>query len=424
VLIEGAQRSVCFPASRYSSLYYSVLYLLILLLMLTACSSLYEGVLLPTDMLNPDAVRSFVRDVMGNTTDDREHVDSVFAKWREESDISDRQWLTYFALSCPFWCSFTWIVCACHTYKYAELVSKSGSMSYRGAPLWSDCVCVILVLPAIYGLMTLKSVIRCLQIYINHVPPAGWEDDASQVLFHSFEERRAFLREQYTANFAVGDIMEAVALITFGEMMSDYLERQMSIEESSGKMSRKGIQTVSTLTVFGVQLFCLGCVLSGGWDLVITTVPLYFPDFAPWLFSTHLDDATGMPVGSLQRERTKAAAEHFLLGFSFAASFAAIGNIMKLEQNFEEELEEFAPSLKFWGTKILVTLACVQSCLFAGLAAADFSEMEIDLIFACTLSFECFLIAIFHLKAWDHREPWLQRQREGNNECLLPHGPR
>jgi len=268
--------------------------------------------------------------------------------------------------------------------------------------------------------MAFKSVIRVLQIYINHIPAGG--TDSSHVRFHSYEERKGFLLEMYKANFAVGDIMETIALVTFGELIADYLKKRMEV--TKGHMKTKNVhqddvdsleaatKTVSALTVAGVGLFCFACLLSGGWDLMVSTMPQDFPSVAPKLFSVTLNITTGEPIGSFQQEKTKASAENFFLGFSFAASFAAIGNIMTLEGNYHHFLKEFEPTLKFWGTKILVSLACAQGVIFGALAAVGWSTIQINLLYASTLSFECFLISIFHYKAWGVDEKWFSDQHE------------
>merc|ERR1711924_277476 len=157
-------------------------------------------------------------------------------------------------------------------------------------------------------------------------------------------------------------------------------------------------------------------------DLVITAMPQYFPGVAPSYFNTTIDLHTHEPVGLLQREETRTKAEKFFLGFSFAASFAAIGNIMTLEANYEEFLKEFAPSLKFWGTKILVSLACVQSSLLGMLSAFGWSVVETNLLYASLLCFECLAIAIFHYKAWGAEEKWLDLQHEKSDPLLETSG--
>merc|ERR1740121_1496156 len=64
--------------------------------------------------------------------------------------------------------------------------------------------------------------------------------------------------------------------------------------------------------------------------------------------------------GLLRTERWEAKADCFFYGAGFVASFAAIGNIMQVERGFHGSLEEFRPCMKFWGTKVLVSIAFLQ----------------------------------------------------------------
>jgi len=408
--------------------YYTIWYLLILVLTLTAVKSMYEDVLAVTDNLDNAKVSKYVREVMESSDGDAPLLGTAndpFALWQQEADLSGLPWLKWFALSCPLWCMASFVVCATHTWDHVKKVrdGNNGRLLHDdGCALWNDSIIVILVLPAVYGLMAFKSVIRCLQIYINHIPatPSAGANATIAVRFHSYSERKEFLTEMYEANFAVGDIMETVALITFGELISDYLRKRMerterhmrnkSVDEEDVSTLKAATKTVSALTVAGVQLFCLACLLSGGWDLVITTIPDYFPTVAPGLFSTQINETSGEPIGSLQKEATRTGASNFLTGFAFAASFAAIGNIMTLEVNYHHFLEEFYPSLKFWGTKILVSLACVQMAILGMLSMVGWSTVQINLLYACLLTLECFGIALFHFKAWGADEDWLQTQ--------------
>jgi hypothetical protein len=316
----------------------------------------------------------------------------------------------------------TFIVCAMHTSDYLVHVKRhNGICTEKGEGLWSDKVILIVALPMIYGLMSFKSVIRSLQIYINHIPTAG-HSDASVVRFSGYEERKGFLNEMYAANFAVGDLMETIALVTFGELIAAYLKHRMEItkkhmedkkvEEKDVETLTAATETVSQLTVAGVQLFCLACILSSAWDLTITTMPQYFPGVADNLFSTNPEN-----LGSLQKEEMRSKAETFFLGFSFAASFAAIGNIMILEENYHHFLTEFMPSLKFWGTKILVSLACLQSCVLGVLPG---TVAQHNLIYACMLNMECLIIALFHYKAWNATQSWLEHQHKAPEDMKKP----
>merc|ERR1711894_26225 len=70
-------------------------------------------------------------------------------------------------------------------------------------------------------------------------------------------------------------------------------------------------------------------------------------------------------------------------------------------------LHEFKPSGKFWGTKVLVTLACVQGALkglIPGIASWDSTYKNLG--YSSVLCIECFWIALLHVLAWSAQEDW------------------
>merc|ERR1711972_1301056 len=152
--------------------------------------------------------------------------------------------------------------------------------------------------------------------------------------------------------------------------------------------------------------------------LTVTTIGYEMPSFLPQVFGMHLDEP-----GMLQTKKVKGKVKNIFLGFGFAASFAAIGNIMTVEKDFHEFLHGFSPSLKFWGTKVLVTLACVQSVMLA--VTPPFSAWQanyVNLLYASALSLECCGISLLHLRAWQADEGWYEDAdlvAEEQNQQLL-----
>merc|ERR1719198_2947191 len=98
-----------------------------------------------------------------------------------------------------------------------------------------------------------------------------------------------------------------------GDEMKQYIERL--------------VDSMKTLTVAGVKLFAMSCMLQGVYTLIITTAAFDFPGFMPNLFSRDADSP-----GMFQEETMKATVHNFFLGAGFIASFAAIGNIMIIEE--------------------------------------------------------------------------------------------
>merc|ERR1712232_996494 len=99
----------------------------------------------------------------------------------------------------------------------------------------------------------------------------------------------------------------------------------------------------------GIYLFNFTCVIEAAYFLTTTTIEVYWPKETLWL--TKLVAASKLRV------------EDFCLGMGAIASTAAIGNVVTVEMTFHRELEEFRPSAKFWSTKILVSIAFIQSLI-------------------------------------------------------------
>merc|ERR1711865_1190429 len=244
----------------------------------------------------------------------------------------------------------------------------------------------------------------------------------------------------YDANFMVGDIYETIALVTFGHLVMGVLKKKIDKMKdlfAQGTAGRKDgeqmnqyieklVDSMRTLTVAGVKLFALSFFLQGVYTLFITTMAFWFPEVMPELFSNKQGQ-----LGSFQQKEMKDTAHNFFLGAGFIASFAAIGNIMIIEEDFEELLEEFHPSYKFWGTKILVSLAFLQSILISlFLTPRGWSEIQSNLMYSSCLCLECLVIAIFHLVGWNADEEWYgdyelcddltKAEAGGLKETLLP----
>jgi len=268
---------------------------------------------------------------------------------------------------------------------------------------------------------------------MNHVPggrsSVPWEDG-----FITYEERKEFLSEMYEANFMVGDIYETIALVTFGNLVMGVLKKKIDKmkeifkQETSDRKDgaemyeyiERLVAAMKTLTVAGVKLFAGSCLLQGVYTLFITTMAFDFPGYP----TRDVWNQYFGPEGMFQDPVMKDSAHNFFLGAGFIASCAAIGNIMIIEEDFEELLDEFSPALKFWGTKILVSLAFLQSILISlFLTPRGWSVIQSNLFYSSALCLECLLIAIFHIKGWSAEEIWYgdyEIERPGANTMQQP----
>jgi len=410
--------------------HYGFMYFLLFCLFCMGLQSMYTDVMEPSSWLDADATETYVRSIM---TINNESSD-VLELWRNESTLSEFQGLREFSLLCPVFVLLTMVVCIYHTHGHINKIRyREGGAGLLCNSPEHDQTIKVLVLPLVYAIMSFQSTQRMWQVMINHIPVANSGHDTTAVAFQGYAERKNFLLEMYDANFMVGDIYETIALVTFGNLVMGVLKKKIDKMEQifATETSERGDSTemqeyierlvgaMQTLTVAGVKLFAMSCLLQGCYTLFITTMAFDFPDFQPGLFSREFGNK-----GFYQKTAMKATAHNFFLGAGFVASIAAIGNIMIIEEDFEELLKEFKPALKFWGTKILVSLAFMQSILISMfLTPRGWSEIQSNLFYSTALSMECFLIALFHLKGWNEDEIWYgdyEVERDTKRQPLLP----
>merc|ERR1719428_2259266 len=97
----------------------------------------------------------------------------------------------------------------------------------------ADKTIYILALPMVYGLMSLMSVIRCLEVSVNNIGAANAH------LFKSFIGRKNFAQEMFESNFCVGDVYETLALRAFAQLVTMELENKIV-----GKMKDKDVEDI------------------------------------------------------------------------------------------------------------------------------------------------------------------------------------
>jgi len=421
--------------------HYGFMYSMLTVLFVLGCQSMYYDVMEPSHWLDTNYTQAFVESIMtiDGTLDDG----VTFDTWKNESTLTNFQGLKEFSMLCPLWVLLTLIVCVYHTHLHVNKIRDNRQEGAKGRLV--DCpqhdqTIVVLILPVVYGLMSFKSTCRMWQVMINHIPVPMAHHDVHAVAFHGYVERKTFLLEMYDANFMVGDIYETIALVTFGNLVMGVLKKKIDRMKAIFKKKTDGREdsaqlqdyidklndAMKTLTVAGVKLFAMSCLLQGSYTLIITTFAFDVPGFHPELFSR--DSGS---LGTFQQPDMKTMAHYFFLGAGFIASFAAIGNIMIIEEDFEELLEEFKPAKKFWGTKILVSLAFLQSILISVfLTPRGWSEIQSNLMYSSCLCLECLVIAIFHLVGWNADEEWYgdyelcddltKAEAGGLKETLLP----
>lgn len=402
--------------------HYGMMYAMLSYLFWVGCRSMYFDVMVPSQWLDDNSTRNFVIEIMQmNDEYNPLDQDGAYQLWSNESTLTEFAGLKEFSMLTPVWVALTFLVCIYHTHGHINKIRSNRDEGSGIGGRLCDCpqhnqTLTVLLLPAVYGLLSFKSTCRMWMVMINHIPGGFGNHNSTVIGFNGYGERKTFLLEMYEANFMVGDIYETIALVTFGNLVMGVLKKKIDkmkeifAEETQTRKDGKEMQqyidrlvdAMKTLTVAGVKLFALSCLLQGIYTLIITTMAFDFPSYGKHYFSRDAD-----ALGVFQQEGIKNMAHFFFLGAGFIASFAAIGNIMIIEEDFEELLEEFKPSYKFWGTKILVSLAFLQSILISMfLTPNGWSEIQSNLFYSSMLSLECLLIAIFHLKGWSAEEDW------------------
>lgn len=166
--------------------YYTPLYLMLSVLFVQACITMHVDVMEPSHWLDPGFTEEFVHIVMNaSTVDDA----TVFELWKKEASLETKAWVKYFSLTAPFWVALTFVVCIYHTWEHVKEIRDSDKKLCECVE--HDRTIAILALPLVYGLMSFKSVIRCWQIVINHVPVAG-NSTGSAAMFSGYVERKTF----------------------------------------------------------------------------------------------------------------------------------------------------------------------------------------------------------------------------------------
>jgi hypothetical protein len=348
-----------------------------------------------------------------------------------ETDLSNFTPLKYFSMSAPFWTLCTVLVCFAHTMQHVFAIKNSVGrpkisdehanygpwLTSENGTLHDRCI-QILALPAVYGLMSMKSVIRTWQIINNSAINGGG-------LYNSWTSRMEFLSSMYETNFMVADLYESWALYQFAELALAILEegfekRELKLESTMNKEKKEAskdgqtsatekdieeglagalkdyeklAESVNQLTVQGIYSFVVTCLIQSTWSLIYTSMA-YEGDLTPETQESIL--------------AAKDKIKFFFLGMGTVASSAAIGNIVVLEESFGDRLKkaEFFPSLKFWGTKILVSLAFLQSLVLYLPPFNGWTATQQNLLYSSMLCLECFLVALLHYKAWPHTDPW------------------
>lgn len=348
-------------------------------------------------------------------------------------DLQPQLLFRWFPLGAPIAMCGTFIVCTYSVMRHVKQFRKPENfepaiMLARKERLR---VVVILVLPLFFGSLCLSSLVEMWQVMcFSFGAGEAVQEQQGWGLMQWIE----FEQDLYEENNALADVFESICLYVFGNLMVNQMFRQhvssemleMKHVEGEKRVERlkrissyaawerasplgdhllpgdggqqggqKGINaTAQDLALSGISSFLVSCSLTFTY-VALRVVYIWF----------NAGDRGSLPDHTMNT---------FTLGLGFATSCTAIGNILIMEKHFghSEEWAEFRANLKFWATKILVTLAFIQGALvqvlfwFMGLHKTD---AHTNLFTSALMCYECFFISVLHLFAWPAEEGWYWR---------------
>jgi hypothetical protein len=378
--------------------WFGLQFMIVGFLMLKSFSTTYETLSPAGWLLDTEAVRTLVESRGSDS------VTVNMTKYDEEADLFSFRPLVLFSLTMPFWVVGSFVVCLFHTWQHVN-ETRSMNKHHVHEDTKRDSTILVLALPAIYGLMAFKAVVHVWQVIVNQ--PMGFE------FVQNWEDRKDFYDQMYESCFMVGDVYEAMALYMFGVLTVSCITEKVHKQAESAKNDKQGsaatdefcktgndlAHSLHGLTVIGIRYFCLSCIFQAFY--YITTIGLKYNNY---------------DLGITKEQ--EALVSSFFTGTGTIASFAAIENIIVVEHAFGETLlEAFSPAKKFWSAKVLVSLSFLQKCLLVLPPFSHWSPTQQNLWFSTLITFECFVIALFHLLAWGHKEEWYDKT-EGQQPLL------
>lgn len=390
------QGGACFLAFHYFVPMYIVFFYLLVDQIFTV-----NNLLGRTDGLNPYRLRAAFR------------YEAALPSWWENEleNMLDpnAKLLRWFSMTSPLFLVATFGVSLWNTWRHVKEVYKRGGGVVENAG--HDSAILIIALPLIYCIMAHESVVRMWMVVSNTK-----SDDLVQIVDFNgkatWEARLVMAQLIVKTNFMVADLYEAWALFQFAWLTITVIRIEHSkrfsytegrADPEVAQMIRQDQDSIQQLTMQGVNLFILSCLLESIYYLVTTTIEI--------LFSRHVVSFT-MKVYSMREQ-----VHFFFLGMGTIASSAAIGNVITVEMTFHDLLHSFLPATKFWSTKVLVSIAFLQSLALLVPPLSSLSVTEQLLAYSSLLCLECFFVSLLHLKAWHPQEEWYSSLSSRKKSC-------
>jgi len=262
-----------------------------------------------------------------------------------------------------------------------------------------DKILQILLLPAVYAVLVLQSVVRAWAAMVGH----GWSewllrsglDWADAVQVHM---------EHYKANLAVANFVEMYTLICFSTLCLASLSEAQALDTLQRPFRNLLMHGLYGFVLVG---FCkIACELwicaivdnqgvEGAYDLK--------PFRITWIAGA--DHDSGIPgffAGTIVWDATLLqmldAALHIILVFASLQGLHCIIRVCAIP-----ELAEANARWKFLGTEVLILVAQLQYAVLDIVAMYDSSIITLyqaKLWHASLLSYECFIVSVLHWRHW------------------------
>ncbi|CAD7955184.1 unnamed protein product [Amoebophrya sp. A120] len=242
----------------------------------------------------------------------------------------------------------------------------------------------VIALPCVYSMMAFKSVVRVWMMMTASTHNNNVAD---------IESRKQQLMDYYESNYQLADLYEAWAIWCFSRLCVRQV-KNISRQERWEGTAKRLFKPLSSITLLGVQTFVLVYGISCFYQLLLSV-----------LKKTLSIDLEDIPVVGSGIETVAT----YINGAGFVASCLALYNIILFETQLHEWLDKFDPFWKFWGAKILVSLAFLQTFVLKLILVDVFGLLTVpqEMLFYSTLTtMECLPIAILHMKAWSHTSEW------------------
>eukprot|EP00756_Hemistasia_phaeocysticola_P020169 Hpha_TRINITY_DN15705_c2_g5::TRINITY_DN15705_c2_g5_i1::g.42076::m.42076 len=319
------------------------------------------------------------------------------------------EWIRWFSITSPFVMIVTCLIILVHILQH---YAKVKSLGEKQMSEYRDKSLQVIMLPMVYSIMAFKSVLRMWKCFMNDFEHTGHFSVFEKDLGGNFSVNVEIQMELYETNFRTADLYEAWALYCFGKLTLLWLEHSTR-EGLTGDIRHRVealMRVLRDVTAVGVAGFVVCAVVSA-------LVAFYKPIMDMTRNSAAALNATGAEATLMAPSPFR---NGFMDGLGFFGSSIAIYNLLKIEmaKDLHPYLAAFHPAWKFWGTKILVSIAYFQSIILEVINALTgwYAEQQVNLIYSTLIIYELVGIAILHyapaLSAWHPDGQWFQTVEE------------